>query len=276
MTVKEYLYFVSKIKQVPKMDRNNQVFYVMEVLRLHEVSHRLIKNLSKGYKQRVGLAQALIGDPEVLILDEPTVGLDPQQIIEIRELIKELGKKHTIILSSHILPEVSAVCSRIVVIHKGKIVAMDTTKNLMGMDQQNILIKIEVEGEHEKTIKILEGLTNLKGFEQLDGKDKNSNSISYLLTFEGDGDNRKELFFAFAKAKVPLLELSIQKRTLEDTYLQLLARSDEETSLLEKEILTEDTGVDLSNSDEEPLKEEEFIEEEDGQGKKIETKEDFQ
>jgi ABC-2 type transport system ATP-binding protein len=242
MTVKEYLYFVGEIKQVPKIERKNQVLYVLEVLKLQEVSGRLIKNLSKGFKQRVGLAQALIGDPEVLILDEPTVGLDPQQIIEIRELIKELGKKHTIILSSHILPEVSAVCSRIVVIQKGKILAMDTTENFMGMNEKNRFIKIEVEGKHEKAIRILERIPGFQEFHRLEGDEKEQSTVTYLLKFDGQKDRRKDLFLAFAKEEMPLLELSIQKRTLEETYLQLLAMSDQDTSLKEQDTLI-DAGV---------------------------------
>ncbi|HEX7713924.1 MAG TPA: ABC transporter ATP-binding protein, partial [Bacillota bacterium] len=130
MTVQEYLDFVCEIKKVPETDRQENLERIVETVKIGEVKNRLIKNLSKGYKQRIGLAQALVGNPEVLILDEPTVGLDPKQIIEIRNLIKELGKEHTIILSSHILPEVSAVCERVIIINKGKIVASDTPANL--------------------------------------------------------------------------------------------------------------------------------------------------
>jgi ABC-2 type transport system ATP-binding protein len=262
MTVKEYLYFVGEIKQVPKIERKNQVLYVLEVLKLQEVSGRLIKNLSKGFKQRMGLAQALIGDPEVLILDEPTVGLDPQQIIEIRELIKELGKKHTIILSSHILPEVSAVCSRIVVIHKGKILAMDTTENFMGMNEKNRFIKIEVEGKHEKAIHILERIPGFQEFHRLEGEAKEQSTVSYLLKFDGQKDRRKDLFLAFAKEEMPLLELSIQKRTLEETYLQLLAMSDQDTSLPKQDTLI-DAGVeDLLKREEESSNKEQSGEQE--------------
>ena len=130
MTVKEYLDFVSDLKLVERRQKKAQMNNVMELVNITDVRDRLIKNLSKGYKQRVGLAQALIGSPDVLVLDEPTAGLDPKQIIEVRKLIKTLGKKHTIILSSHILPEVSAVCERVVIINKGKIVAVDTPDNL--------------------------------------------------------------------------------------------------------------------------------------------------
>lgn len=130
MTVSEYLNFAADLKNVSKRQKKSQMTDIMDLVKLTDVRGRLIKNLSKGYKQRVGLAQALMGNPEVLILDEPTVGLDPKQIIEIRKLIKALGKQHTIILSSHILPEVSAVCERVVIINKGKIAAVDTPENL--------------------------------------------------------------------------------------------------------------------------------------------------
>jgi ABC-2 type transport system ATP-binding protein len=130
MTVIEFLKFVSELKGVVKEDRIKQLAEIMKLVRITDVANRLIKNLSKGYRQRVGIAQALVGNPEVLVLDEPTVGLDPKQIIEIRNLIKELGKRHTVILSSHILPEVQAVCERVVIINKGKIAAEDTPEGL--------------------------------------------------------------------------------------------------------------------------------------------------
>ena len=156
MTVYEYLRFVAELKKVKKNERQVQIEDVMKQTHIEDVKGRLIKNLSKGYKQRVGLAQAIIGYPEVIILDEPTVGLDPKQIIEIRELIRELAKKHTIILSSHILSEVSAVCDHIMIISKGKLVASDTPEGLMTLLKGGRQMKLSVLGEQSKVEELLE------------------------------------------------------------------------------------------------------------------------
>ena len=164
MTVYEYLRFVAELKKVKKNERQAQIEDVMKQTQIEDVKGRLIKNLSKGYKQRVGLAQAIIGYPEVIILDEPTVGLDPKQIIEIRELIRELAKKHTIILSSHILSEVSAVCDHIMIISKGKLVASDTPEGLMTLLKGGRQMKLSVLGEQSKVEELLQSMESVKDF----------------------------------------------------------------------------------------------------------------
>ena len=164
MTVYEYLRFVAELKKVKKNERQVQIEDVMKQTQIEDVKGRLIKNLSKGYKQRVGLAQAIIGYPEVIILDEPTVGLDPKQIIEIRELIRELAKKHTIILSSHILSEVSAVCDHIMIISKGKLVASDTPEGLMTLLKGGRQMKLSVLGEQSKVEELLQSMESVKDF----------------------------------------------------------------------------------------------------------------
>ena len=164
MTVYEYLRFVAELKKVKKNERQVQIEDVMKQTQIEDVKGRLIKNLSKGYKQRVGLAQAIIGYPEVIILDEPTVGLDPKQIIEIRELIRELAKKHTIILSSHILSEVSAVCDHIMIISKGKLVASDTPEGLMTLLKGGRQMKLSVLGEQSKVEELLRSMESVKDF----------------------------------------------------------------------------------------------------------------
>ena len=227
MTVEEYLVFVCDIKKVKKEEKKEQIQYVIETVKLEEVRKRLIKNLSKGYKQRVGLAQALIGKPEVLILDEPTVGLDPKQIIEIRELIKKLGEEHTIILSSHILPEVNAVCSRVVIINKGKIVAEDTPENLSKSMTNSTKIEIVVEGGSDEvisSIKEIEGVTEVSILENYDESTKES---KYTIESLEDKDIRKDVFFALSNAKLPILEMIVQKVSLEDVFLQLTKTEEE-------------------------------------------------
>ena len=164
MTVLEYLKFVAELKKIPKDQRKKQILEVMNLVKITDMQNRLIKNLSKGYKQRVGLAQAIIGYPEVIILDEPTVGLDPKQIIEIRELIRELAKKHTIILSSHILSEVSAVCNHIMIISKGKLVASDTPEGLMTLLKGGRQMKLSVLGEQSKVEELLRSMESVKDF----------------------------------------------------------------------------------------------------------------
>ena len=168
MTVEEYLIFVAEIKQVKKAERRDQIASIMEQTQIAEVKGRLIRNLSKGYKQRVGLAQAIVGYPEVIILDEPTVGLDPKQIIEMRELIKTLSEKHTIILSSHILSEVSAVCDHIMIISKGKLAASDTPEGLMTLLKGGKQLEISVLGEQERFEKILSEIEDIENYKIAD------------------------------------------------------------------------------------------------------------
>lgn len=217
MTVSEYLNFVSKLKKVGKEDRKKEVKRVMSATGVSDVAERLIKNLSKGYRQRVGLAQALIGNPPLLILDEPTVGLDPNQIIEIRELIKKLGKDHTIILSSHILSEVSAVCDSIIIIDNGKIVAEDTTENLTRDFSDQGLIKLTVKGKQEDVEKVLNSCDFIQNF-TLTQKDE---MILVEAKSKVKEDMRDEIFFAFANEKLPVVHMEQETLSLEEIFLKL-------------------------------------------------------
>ena len=232
MTVYEYLRFVAELKKVPKGERKEQIEDIMKQTRVDDVRDRLIKNLSKGYKQRVGLAQAMIGYPEVIILDEPTVGLDPKQIIEIRELIRELAKKHTVILSSHILSEVSAVCDHIMIISKGKLVASDTPEGLMTMMKGGRQLTLSVKGKREKLEEILKGLPLVKEYTFKETKEENL--VCVMLNTEGEEDIRENLFYWLAEAKMPIMELTVVEKSLEDVFLELTGEEVGEESDMEE------------------------------------------
>ncbi|MDD4493918.1 MAG: ATP-binding cassette domain-containing protein [Eubacteriales bacterium] len=220
MTVKEYLNFVAALKNVDKPKRKAQLADIMELVRISDVKDRLIKNLSKGYKQRVGLSQALIGDPEVLILDEPTVGLDPRQIIEIRKLIRALGKEHTIILSSHILPEVSAICDRIVIIDRGKVAAIDTPDNLSRNVGSSSKLSVTISGPKASVlskIKEIYGVNNAQAVNE-----KQQDVVSYSIESDKEIDIRRSLFFAMAKLGYPIIEMKSVDMSLEEIFIQLV------------------------------------------------------
>lgn len=218
MTVKEYLNFIYDLKNV-KLPRVEHIKEVCDVVKITDVYKRIIRNLSKGYKQRVGLAQALIGNPEVLILDEPTVGLDPKQIIEIRNLIKTLGEKHTVILSSHILPEIQAVCDRVIVISKGKLVADDTTTNLSKDMSEDRFYTILIEGPEDEVLKSLQGIAGMKAVATL-GK-REQGVFEYTIEAEEETDVRREVFKRLAERNWPLLGLRSSELSLEDIFLKL-------------------------------------------------------
>lgn len=226
MTVYEYLRFVAELKKVKKNERQVQTEDVMKQTQIEDVKGRLIKNLSKGYKQRVGLAQAIIGYPEVIILDEPTVGLDPKQIIEIRELIRELAKKHTIILSSHILSEVSAVCDHIMIISKGKLVASDTPEGLMTLLKGGRQMKLSVLGEQSKVEELLRSMESVKDFSMQPPRAEGMVSVN--IRTEDTEDIRVELFHRLAAADMPIMELSLSEKSLEDVFLELTGEEDKE------------------------------------------------
>jgi ABC-2 type transport system ATP-binding protein len=218
MTVTEYLNFVYELKKI-KRNKNVHIEEIMEHVRINDVKNRLIKNLSKGYRQRVGLAQAILGGPEVLILDEPTIGLDPKQIIEIRNLIKELGKEHTVILSSHILPEISAVCERVIIINKGKIVAIDTPENLSKRLSNENKILVRIAGEEPRIIKTVKELEGVKNVEVQGYQEKGT--ADYVIESHPDVDIRKPLFFALSDKEYPILMLKSMGLTLEEIFLQV-------------------------------------------------------
>ena len=226
MTVYEYLKFVTELKKVKRSEQKAQIEDVMAQTRIEDVQNRLIKNLSKGYKQRVGLAQAIIGYPEVLILDEPTVGLDPKQIIEIRELIRELAKKHTIILSSHILSEVSAVCDHIMIISKGKLVASDTTEGLVTRLKGGRQLMMSVQGEQSELEEILQSIEQIKDYSIQPSRAEGC--VSAIIRTQEQDDIRVELFHRLAAADLPIMELSLSEKSLEDVFLELTG--EEETT----------------------------------------------
>ena len=219
MTVNEYLDFCADLKSVPSKEWKSQKKDIMELVKITHVSLRLIKNLSKGYRQRVGLAQALVGTPEVLVLDEPTVGLDPKQIIEIRRLIKALGKNHTIILSTHILPEVSAVCDRVVIINKGKIAAIDTPENLSKQLADFSRFTVTIAGPESKVRDILSHLYGVKSVET--GKKTKEDECSYIVEADKEVDVRKTMFNQLAQQGFQILELKSLNLSLEEIFIQL-------------------------------------------------------
>lgn len=227
MTVKEYLEFVYEIKKI-KLPRNVHLKEVCEVVKISHVYNRLIKNLSKGYKQRVGLAQALIGNPEVLILDEPTVGLDPKQIIEIRNLIRSLGERHTVILSSHILSEIQAVCDRVIVINQGKLVADDTASNLSKKMSSEHHITVLIEGDEEVITNHLKSIKGMQVVQPLGLKE--DGVYEYQVESDGTVDIRREIFNVISKNNLTLLGMQSSELTLEQIFLQLTNSTEEESS----------------------------------------------
>jgi ABC-2 type transport system ATP-binding protein len=219
MTVIDYLKFVCELKKVPKKQFREDLVKIMDLVQIGDVSKRLIKNLSKGYRQRVGLAQALVGNPEILILDEPTIGLDPKQIIEIRNLIKSLREDHTIVLSSHILPEVSAVCERVLIINKGSIVASDTVENLSKGLVGGNKISMRVAGPGDQIEKALGKIDGIKTVNTIASSE--ADAVDIVIESEDNTDIRRDVFFAMSKAKFPILMLRPMDMTLEDIFLQV-------------------------------------------------------
>ena len=254
MTVREYLTFAAELKKVPRTDRKAQVARVMEELSITDVADRLIKNLSKGYKQRVGFAQALVSNPETLILDEPTVGLDPKQIIEIRELIKELGKKHTVILSSHFLAEVSEICDTVMIISNGRLVALDTPENLAAGQGQGTQIIISSPADAETLESVL---TAFAGEGKVNISEGSDGLLSATIDYEGDGDPRKEIVTALAKAGCPYYSVDVKKASLEDIFLELTenegdvdySEADEDDSDDEEESVSSTAALDAERDE---------------------------
>lgn len=221
MTVEEYLLFAAELKKIPKKERASQLADICALTKVEEVRHRLIKNLSKGYRQRVGLAQALLGYPEILILDEPTVGLDPKQILEIRNLIKTLGKSHTVILSSHILSEVSAVCDYVLIISHGKLVASDTPDNLSKLMQGTSSLLLTVKSSQEDLENLLNTIPAVQEFHFTDCEEKDC--VKAEIKTEPSADIRELLFYRLAEAGLPILGMQLVHLSLEDIFLELTA-----------------------------------------------------
>ena len=217
-TPREYLTFVGRAKGIKDKALPEQIGRVMEVTQITDVADRLIKHLSKGYRQRVGIAQALLGDPEVVILDEPTVGLDPKQIIEIRSLIQSLGQKHTVILSSHILSEVQAVCQTILIISKGHLVACDTPENLERLFSGSAAVELTVEAGEAQTREILAPLDHIRS---VDVRPEGTDRCQVTLETDGDEGVCRAVFFAFSRAGRAILRMTDAKASLEDIFIEL-------------------------------------------------------
>lgn len=219
MLVREYLSFVCDLKGIKRDKKEQTISKVMRRTKTTDVAERLIKNLSKGYKQRVGLAGAMIGDPEILILDEPTVGLDPKQILEIRELIRELSKKHTILLSSHIMQEVSAVCNQIIIINEGKMIVKDTPDKISTHIEPTNEINLLVRGNSELLKSVLDKMEGIKEFSVK--KTEQAEECEVFVVCDADQDIREELFFAFADVKCPIVEMTSREPSLEEVFIKL-------------------------------------------------------
>ena len=219
MTVLEYMKFAADLKKIPRNQKDKQIKEVMDMVKITDMKDRLIKNLSKGYRQRVGLAQAILGYPEVIILDEPTVGLDPKQIIEIRDLIKSLKQKHTVILSSHILSEVRAVCDYVLIISHGKLVASDTPDNLERLAVGSNSLLMKVKGEKDTIRKDLETIEGVTGVEM--SYDSDEELWKTKVSIQENVDIREKVFYAMAKANCPIYEMQVKRVSLEDVFLEL-------------------------------------------------------
>lgn len=263
MTVSEYLDFVYDLKGVSE-ERGEHLSKIMDAVKITDVKDRLISNLSKGYKQRVGLAQAMVGNPEVLILDEPTVGLDPKQIIEIRDVIKKLGRDHTVILSSHILQEVNAICERVIIINKGKLVASDTAENLGKSISNENKFQLRVAGDERSILDALEGIAGVTYIKSLGRKE--TGSIDFVVEAEPNVDVRTPIFNALAQNGLPILAMQTLDLSLEDIFLEVTQNpaeidavyesvSEEEVEMVgsatETEVLAEETETEINEEQQE-------------------------
>lgn len=226
LTVKEFVRYMAELKLVKHKDIKAEVDEILKEVGLKEVENKLIRNLSRGYKQRVGIASALIGKPDVIILDEPTVGLDPKQITEIRELIKKLGKKHTVILSSHILSEVSQICEKVIIINKGKILAVDTPSNLENKTNSQNTILVTVEDPKNNMLNIKSKLTEIKEIKLK--KDNKDGTKQYAIISDAKIDLRKKLFDILPKEEIVIFELKKDESTLEDAFISLIDNKENE------------------------------------------------
>jgi len=223
LTVKEFVKYMAELKYVDRKQRKEEVERVIKQTGLEDVQNKLIRNLSRGYKQRVSLAGSLVGHPKILILDEPTVGLDPKQITEIRSLIKKLSKEHTIILSSHILSEVSQICKKVIIINKGKIVAIDTPENLENKVNNEKSLIVTVEDTENKIEEVIKKLYNIKEIKLV--KDLEDGTKQYIIIWNGEDDLRKKIFEFFAKENITIFEMKKPEATLEDAFMSVISEN---------------------------------------------------
>ena len=220
LTVKEFVTYMAEIKKVDRKTRKEEVEKIIEKTGLKDVEKKLIRNLSRGYKQRTGMAGALVGAPKILILDEPTVGLDPKQITEIRNLIKELGKTHTVILSSHILSEVSQICNKVIIINKGKLVAIDTPENLENKVLNKNCIYVTVEAPENKMKDMKDKIEGAQKFELIE--ELEDGTKQYMVESKENVDLRKVLFTELAKENITIFEMKKADSTLEDAFMKII------------------------------------------------------
>ena len=232
LTVREFINYMAELKNVKRKERKIEVDKAIEETGLQDVQKKLIKKISRGYKQRVSMAGALVGNPDILILDEPTVGLDPKQITEIRNLIKKLGKSHTVILSSHILSEISQICEKVIIINKGKILAVDTPENLEKQTQVENSIIITVEDKNKKMDKIGSKIKDIKSIELI--KDNDDGTKQYLIVANKEADIRKKLFEVLPKEEITIFELKQSETTLEDAFLKVINSKESEVKEAKK------------------------------------------
>ena len=248
LTVKEFVTYMAELKGVAKKERKEKVLKVLEETGLTEVQNKLTRNLSRGYKQRVSMAGALVSNPKVIILDEPTVGLDPKQVTEIRALIKELGKDHTVILSSHILSEVSQICNRVIIINKGQIVAIDTPENLEKKVVKDNSVYVTVEDTENKMDTVKDKLEKVQEIKLI--SENEDGTKKYMITATEDVDLRKNIFDTFAKEGITIFEMKKSDATLEDAFMQLINSQNEA-----EEVKNEEEKVDEEKSEEENVEE---------------------
>ncbi|HBI72357.1 MAG TPA: ABC transporter [Lachnospiraceae bacterium] len=249
MTVLEYLNFAADIKKVSKKEKKQMIGEIMEATGITPMADRLIKHLSKGYKQRVGLAQAIMGYPEVILLDEPTVGLDPKQIIEIRELIKKLSKNHTIILSSHIMQEVSAVCDSVLIIDKGRMILQDKPENLSTRLGSTGGLKLTVKGGRDKVLAELGKISRIISMEEQEPSGEGM--VDLTVYCKENDDIREEVFYAMSEAKLPILEMHMIRMSLEDIFLKVTNKAEENMKYSEENDSENDSEERQSDSDSE-------------------------
>ncbi len=264
LTVKEFVSYMAELKLVPAKKRKEAVKKAIESTGLEKVQNNLTKNLSRGYKQRVSLAGAIVGDPKILILDEPTVGLDPKQVIEIRELIKSFKKDHTVILSSHILSEVSQICEKVIIIDKGEVVAVDTPEHLEADVKESVELKVIVDDVNDKFTSLKEDISEIEDI--IFVSEKEDKSKEYIVKTSTKNDIRKLIFASCAKKEVTILEMKKQEASLEDAFIKLV---EGRTEYSQKEIEKMEYAREI-----EQLREEEKYKKELKQNKKQAVKEE--